>query len=683
MATLQQPTNIPGAVSSGSPLPKIRAREAEGEQQRVTAWAFIVGLPLLIGICLISVYADMVSQVVQFGVVMLAPPAVAALFFLAIANRALLKLCKLHWLTHGDLVVIYTMLLVGVLVSTRGVIEKLIPPLAFLPYFATPENKYNDILTPHLPHWAIPFTPGAAAGRSDVVRAYYEGLGAHDVIPWMAWVGPLVCWFALIACVLWVFLCLATILRRQWVDNEQLRFPLVILPLATIRDEIEGQPFFNNRMMWLGVLVPVIVFGVNGLNKNFPDWPRFNIDLSLGAMFTENPWNQMEGIQLYVSLAAIGFGFFLSTDLLFSLWFFFVLTRIQDVAAVMMGGQVQGIGTHNATMWTGYQAAGAYLVLVFAQFKLGRPYYKQVWRTAFGRRQDRPLDDSDEMFSYRTAIIGLVLGFAGIIGWLAMAGMNPILSAAQMGIYIFFIAMIMSRAVCEAGLLMTETSFLPSHLISLVYPLPAMGPQNLTIMAMTNMVFTRDMRGIMLAPFLDAQKLAGQVGMRPRAMRWPLMLAVVVSFVAASYFFLYFNYHKGGLALYSYTTQGNPRNMFNTAHGQIVGAVTPPGATEWGGFASGIVVTILLTWLRANFTWFPLHPLAFAIAPTWAMYVFSFPFFVAWVIKSLVMRFGGIESFRKLAPFMLGLVLGEFMMAVMWAVMNMWRGWSTPSFPWP
>jgi hypothetical protein len=98
---------------------------------------------------------------------------------------------------------------------------------------------------------------------------------------------------------------------------------------------------------------------------------------------------------VYISLAALGFGYFLPLDLLFSLWFFFLLTRMQDVFAVQLGGLPTSIGTHSARVWTGYQAAGAYLVLVAAQARIGWPYFKQVWKTAFARRsEEKPLDDS-------------------------------------------------------------------------------------------------------------------------------------------------------------------------------------------------------------------------------------------------------------------------------------------------
>ena len=648
--------------------------------------AILVAIPLLLVICAISLYADLVSITVQFGVLQLAPPAVAALFGLVLCNNVLSRALKRELLNQADVLIIYAMLLVGVMVSTRGVIEKLVPPLAYLPYYASPENKLGTLITRNLPGWAMPFTPGAG-GTPDGIRQYYEALPPGGSIPWNIWIGPLCAWFALIACVILVFLCVSTLLRRQWMDNEQLRFPLTILPLAMIRNEVEGQPFFTNRVMWMGFCTAAFVFLINGLHSNFPDWPRFVLDLNLGSLFTERPWNGMEGITLYLSLAAVGFAYFLPKDLLFSLWFFFLLTRVQDIFAVSVGAVPKAIGTHNARIWTGYQVAGAYFVLVAAQIRIGWPYFRQVWKTAFGLGTAERLDDSGELMSYRSAIIGVVVGFGGIVLWLTLAGMNPLLAAAQMGIYLFFIAVIMSRAVAEAGLIMTETSFLPEHVISLVYPMhtlehSALTAQDFSILAMTNIIFTRDMRGVLLSLFLDDAKMAGELKVRQRSMLLPLLLAIVIAFVAAAAFFLYLSYTKGHLSLYQYPN-GNAGNLYNRAAGQIQGNGTPPDATAYGGFAVGIVTTIILVYMRSHFAWFPLNPLAYAIAPTWAMFVLWFPFFIAWIVKSLVMRFGGIEVFRKIAPFMLGMILGEFSAAVFWAVMNMWKGWSAPGFPWP
>lgn len=669
-------------MTSLSPLP-VSSEAPISSPVAVRPRAFWVGLPLLCSLCAFSVYADMASQVVQVGVLQIPPPAVAALFFLVLFNRALASWFQKAWLNRGELLVIYSMLLVGVLVSTRGVVEKLIPPLAYLPYFATRENGLAETVGAHLPAWAVPFTPGFAPGNaSPEIRAFWEGSGGTlGAVPWSFWIGPLCAWLALVGCVLWCFFCLAALLRRQWVDNEQLRFPLTALPLAMINDQSEGQPFWSSKTMWWGFGTAFGFFIVNGLAANFPDVPAFATEFPLAAFLSEKPWNAMDWTPLYISLAAIAFFYFLPAELLFSLWFFFWMARFQDILAVQFGGLPVGIGTHNARVFTGFQAAGAYFVLIAIYLRIGWPHFRAVWRTALGKTGGYA-DDSQELLSSRAALVGLALGFVGVVLWLALAGMSPLVAGAQMGLFLFFIAVIMSRAVNEGGLLMTETSFLPSHVLSLLTPIPALGPQNVAMLGLTNIVFTRDLRGVLLSVFLDSQKMAKEIGLSPRQLRAPLLTACAVSCIVGSAFFLALHYGSGGLNLYSYP-KNNAANLFWQASAQNSGSGFTPDATAYGGFVLGGVFTLFLTFMRARFAWFPLHPLGYALAPTWAMMALWFAAFVAWIIKTCVLRFGGIDAYRKLAPFMLGLILGEFSCAMFWSLGNITRGWSAPFFPWP
>jgi hypothetical protein len=643
--------------------------------------ALVIGVPLVIGICLLSVYANMIVKSVQVGSLQIAPPAVVALLLLILANRGLMKLTRRDFLNATDLVVIYGMATVGVLVSTRGLIEKLIPPLAYLPYYATSTNKLHSLITQNLPAWALPFSPAIAVGNiPEPIRQYFES--APDVaVPWSFWVGPVCAWFSLIALTIWVFACLATILRRQWMDHEQLRFPLTILPLSMIRDEAEGQPFFRNKLMWLGFAISSFVFLVNGLHANFPDWPQFILRLPLNSLFSERPLNAMGPITLYVSFATLGLAYFLPTDFLFSVWIFFLITRYQDALTVQLGGLPTPIGTHDARLWNSFQAAGAYVVLVLAQFRIGWPYYKQVWKTVWSRGSTPgTLDDRDELMSYRLAVLGVLVGFGGIVLWLTLAGMNPLLAAVQMGIYIFVVAMIMTRAVSEGGWIQTETSFLPSHLIGMVTPLHSLGAGSLTLTAFTNTMFYRDMRGVLFSPFLDFLKLAKETNTRFRALAWPLFIAVLVSFITAASFFIYLGYAHGALSFYQ-NPNNNAKNMINRAAADIAGDGWVADATAYGGFAVGVAATIFMLFMRSRFDWFPLNPLAYALIPSWSGFVLWFSFFLAWLVKVTILRFGGVGPYRQLAPLMIGLVLGEFTMQVFWVLVTMiGNGWSAPAF---
>ena len=76
----------------------------------------------------------------------------------------------------------------------------------------------------------------------------------------------------------------------------------------------------------------------------------------------------------------------------------------------------------------------------------------------------------------------------------------------------------------------------------------------------------------------------------------------------------------------------------------------------------GFALTLLMLWLRARFLRFPLNPMGLALAgafggPIW------FPIFLAWLAKSLILRLGGAQTYRRLTPVFLGLAMGHFVIA--------------------
>jgi hypothetical protein len=51
-----------------------------------------------------------------------------------------------------------------------------------------------------------------------------------------------------------------------------------------------------------------------------------------------------------------------------------------------------------------------------------------------------------------------------------------------------------------------------------------------------------------------------------------------------------------------------------------------------------------------------------------------FSVFVGWLCKVLVTKFGGIDSYRKIVPAALGLVLGEVAMLLLWLLIDAYFG---------
>ena len=57
-------------------------------------------------------------------------------------------------------------------------------------------------------------------------------MGAAYAVPWKAWLLALAAWQPFIWSLFLMMIASMVVLRRQWIDNERLVYPLVQVPLA-------------------------------------------------------------------------------------------------------------------------------------------------------------------------------------------------------------------------------------------------------------------------------------------------------------------------------------------------------------------------------------------------------------------------------------------------------------------
>jgi len=62
--------------------------------------------------------------------------------------------------------------------------------------------------------------------------------------------------------------------------------------------------------------------------------------------------------------------------------------------------------------------------------------------------------------------------------------------------------------------------------------------------------------------------------------------------------------------------------------------------------------------MRYRFSWWPLAPIGMVVPPTHAVHS-MFAIFVAWGVKTVILRIGGVELYRRLRPFFLGFLVGH------------------------
>lgn len=459
-------------------------------------------------------------------------------------------------------------------------------------------------------------------------------------------------------------------MRRQWVDNEKLTFPLVQLSLELAVEQ--KQPVLRNRTMWAGFAVPAVIFSLNGVHNWFPSVPQATLQLYVNPLLVDSPWNQMYRTTLYLSFAAVGFFYLLPTELVFSVWFFAVFARLQGVAAAAFGFDLRRMPVYGTHLFVAYQTAGAYFVPAAYLIYVAMPHLRRVFR------EPGPSGESGELMGYRTAVWGLLAAVVLIITWACTAGMSVWVAILQFGVFLFVVA----RSTAEAGMLMTESSFRPIDLYAMFAPAASLGPGNLTTLAFTDSAFLRDQRGLLLTGILDGLKLTDGAGIRRRSFLPVFVVGIFAAMPAARAIQIWLPYTRGGVNLYEYVYRGN--NYWPMVYYQSQ-LMSPPSVDPAAlpAFLVGIVVTAFIIYMRSTFLWWPLHPLGYALSVSWTVSVFWFSALMAWTMKSAILRYGGMRLFVRARPFFLGMVLGEFVMAVVWTLIWWVTNGPAPVFPWP
>ena len=103
---------------------------------------------------------------------------------------------------------------------------------------------------------------------------------------------------------------------------------------------------------------------------------------------------------------------------------------------------------------------------------------------------------------------------------------------------------------------------------------------------------------------------------------------------------------------------GLPTATFDTAH-KMIDNPSKSAEPHFGALSAGAVVMFVVTAMRARFYWWPIHSLGFLMANTWPARNLWFPFLLGWLIKVVVMKFGGGAMLRTVRNFFLGVIMAE------------------------
>ena len=137
---------------------------------------------------------------------------------------------------------------------------------------------------------------------------------------------------------------------------------------------------------------------------------------------------------------------------------------------------------------------------------------------------------------------------------------------------------------------------------------------------------------------------------------WSMVIAIAVTLCSAAGVTLDIAYEYGGLNT-SHYFRGQTLYPWEDAAARLA-TMTEPGWSYWGHAGLGSVFMGLLMLARHRFVWWPFNPISFPISVAANKMFLSV--LVAWAIKSAAIDYGGPRLYRRLRPFFLGLIMGEW-----------------------
>jgi hypothetical protein len=268
----------------------------------------------------------------------------------------------------------------------------------------------------------------------------------------------------------------------------------------------------------------------------------------------------------------------------------------------------------------------------------------------------------------------------GALCWFSAAiGMGPWLPIPFFAIY-FALSLAITRMRAEMGTPVHDLHFTgPDVILTEVLGTKATtfsAPQ-LSIMTLF-FWFNRAYRAHPMPHQLEAFKLAEQTRSDYRKWFWGLAAFGVVAGMAAFWAMLHLMYDYGASAK---STMTFGPEAFTRAEGWMKSP--KPDIDRWPeaiSIAVGFLSAVFLQFMRVRFTWWPFHPLAYAVTSAWEMNLVWMPLFIAWVLKVVILRYSGRTGFQRSIPFFIGLILGQFVVGSILNIYGILMGVPTYQF---
>lgn len=649
--------------------------------------AIVLGIFLAVVICALTPYNNIYLRATPLGGGHF-PLAPFFLFIvLAIFVAFIRNLFRRSYLLTGpELLIVWIQMVIGSGIAYTGFARTFLVNLTAPIQFATAGNRWQEELHPLIPAGLIPKDTTA-------IEQLYNGLaGGREMswaktiaaIPWAAWMKPLLLWASFIVLSYLVMIFLVNLMSRQWIHNERMNFPLLKVPEMVSQAMTENKvgEFFGNKYLLVGLLIPVFLHILNGLNLYYPSVPSIPTLFLAGPYFNESGFlGGFHKLKLYIFPAFIGFAFLTSRQISLSFWFFFIMGSLfyglLDVMGYSIPASELGV-TFGPTLARPeeMQMIGAYGVFFLFLLWLARVHLVEVVRESFFLRPAPPV--RSEWFDIRVSFWGAWLGMALLVWWYVYLGMRP--GVATLLVCSFFMVMLVAtRIICQGGLAYFTLTAAPTDGLIAFFGAKFLGGAGGLLAGMSQKVLFVDLRESLMPSLLHGRHL--HQAKSPMMLLFSGMLLTILASLTTSIVAMMALCYKFGIReLQLEWATRTSISVFENVY-RLVALDTSSGHWVYIFSLIGAIVMLLLVICYHRFFWWPIHPIGYLTAYSSAMRILWLSFFIGWVCNALCMRYGGVHLFQRLQMFFIGLIIGDFLMGGGWALVGLFTGMSYQVLP--
>ena len=620
----------------------------------ITPRSIIAGL---IACVLVSIWCPESAWVVgasRLNLSQLPVGAFGVFFGVVLLNLVVGRINRKLMFSAAEVMVIFVMAFIASIMATADLLDWVFSVMAVPYYFATPENRWMDDVWPYLKDWAV------VQGPSEQLRWAYVGMPSDASIPWGMWVVPTFWWGTFIGAVALASLALAVIFRKQWAEHERLAFPLAQVPLEMM-SEPQGKwnlpALMHDRWFWIGALIPLLMVLWNiaaGFDTGLPRitvMDQFNISLS--KSFSHS-------VAIKLNWYTLGFAYMVNTNILLSVWVWHLIIMIESMIFNAVGYSLGSSGDYYSSRdaITNWQGFGGFIVFVLWGLWMARNHLKEVFAAVFSKED---ADDEHELLPYRWAVILLVASTIYMALFLMALGMSwKMVVVFLFGAFIAYFGT--TRVIAQTGLVYMRSPMTPPLFVLGAFGTVGVSPQELVGMVGTYSLVVNG-RAPLMPGIFHMSYIGAKIGKRGRRMFLVMILGLIAAYIAGAAYIIYISYMHGATTFHAapYTTHGP----------QIYDAIIKKMQARQGidlermtFLGIGAAVMAILTFIQYRIPAFPLHPIGFPIAATHHVHIGFLPVFLAWMIKTLVLRLGGVEQYTKSRPAFMGIIAG-YSLAVM------------------